>query len=61
MNHQAENRPLAAHEPPPPRPYVKPEIARVDLALAETLGEGCKLGSDSRCVGPPLTGYESGS
>lgn len=25
------------------RPYVKPAIQRVDLALAETLGEGCKL------------------
>ena len=25
------------------RPYVKPEITRVDLALAETLGEGCKM------------------
>ncbi len=25
------------------RPYAKPEIKRVDLALAETLGEGCKM------------------
>mgnify|MGYP003586913129 CR=1 FL=1 len=61
MNHQAENRPLAAHEPPPPRPYVKPEIARVDLALAETMSQGCKLESSNACVGPPITVLEGGS
>lgn len=43
------------------RPYVKPDVKRVDLALAETLSEGCKLESDSGCVGPPVTGYEGGS
>ena len=25
------------------RPYAKPEIERVDLALAETLSTGCKM------------------
>ena len=25
------------------RPYAKPEIKRVDLALAETLSTGCKM------------------
>ncbi len=28
---------------PPRRPYVKPEIQRIDLALEETLSAGCKL------------------
>ena len=37
-----------------PRPrYEKPEIQRVDLALAETLGSGCKL--DNECNMPPIT------
>jgi hypothetical protein len=43
------------------KPYEKPKITRVDLALAETLSEGCKLGSDPGCVGPPLTLSEGGS
>lgn len=43
------------------RPYEKPDIKRVDLALAETLSQGCKLESDSGCVGPPVTAYEGGS
>ena len=34
------------------KPYTKPEVKRVDLALAETLSQGCKLGSDPYCVGP---------
>jgi hypothetical protein len=36
-------------------PYAKPEIKRVDLALEETMSEGCKLG-DSECTQgfPPL-------
>ena len=34
------------------RPYEKPEIKRVDLALAETLGGGCKL--DGECNMPPI-------
>lgn len=41
--------------------YEKPRITRVDLALAETLSEGCKLGNDPGCVGPPLTALEGGS
>lgn len=45
-----------------PRPrYEKPEIQRVDLALAETLSQGCKLESDNSCVGPPVMAYEAGS
>ncbi len=52
----------APDESPAPRPrYEKPEIQRVDLALAETLSEGCKLESDGSCVGPPVTAYEGGS
>lgn len=48
-------------EQPVRRPYEKPEIKRVDLALAETLSQGCKLESDNACVGPPITAYEGGS
>ncbi len=43
------------------RPYVRPELKRVDLALAETLSSGCKLASDSACVGPPLQAFDGGS
>ncbi len=43
------------------RPYEKPRITRVDLALAETLSEGCKLETNPGCVGPPITAYEGGS
>lgn len=43
------------------RPYAKPELKRVDLAMAETLSQGCKLDSDNACVGPPITAYEGGS
>ena len=43
------------------RPYAKPEIQRVDLALEETLSKGCKLETDNACVGPPVTAYEGGS
>ena len=52
----------APDESPAPRPrYEKPEIQRADLALAETLSEGCKLESDGSCVGPLVTAYEGGS
>jgi len=47
--------------PPARQPYVKPDLKRVDLALAETLSTGCKLESDNACVGPPITAYEGGS
>jgi hypothetical protein len=51
-----------ANESVPVRlPYEKPELKRVDLAMAETLSQGCKLESDSVCVGPPTTAYEGGS
>ncbi len=43
------------------KPYEKPDIRRVDLALAETLSEGCKLETDPGCVGPPITLLEGGS
>ncbi len=43
------------------RPYAKPELKRVDLAMAETLSQGCKLETDNACVGPPITAYEGGS
>jgi len=43
------------------RPYETPDIRRVDLALAETLSEGCKLETDPGCVGPPITLLEAGS
>ena len=43
------------------KPYAKPEIKRVDLALAETLSTGCKFENDNSCVGPPITAWEAGS
>ena len=43
------------------RPYERPSIQRVELAIDETLATGCKLGSDSGCVGPPVTAFEGGS
>ena len=61
MNPTVENLPPAGEALTARRPYEKPDIKRVDLALAETLSEGCKLESDSGCVGPPVTGYEGGS
>ena len=61
MNPKVENPPAAGETLTARRPYVKPDVKRVDLALAETLSEGCKLESDSGCVGPPVTGYEGGS
>lgn len=42
-------------------PYEQPFIQRVELAIDETLATGCKLGSDSGCVGPPVTAFEGGS
>jgi len=42
-------------------PYEKPKLKRVELAIDETLSTGCKLGSDSVCVGPPITAYNGGS
>lgn len=41
--------------------YEKPFIQRVDLALEETLSSGCKLSSDTVCVGPPITAFSGGS
>lgn len=41
--------------------YEKPRLIRVELAIDETLSSGCKLGSDSGCVGPPLQAFEGGS
>ena len=53
MNPQSENPPSTNEALPVRRPYEKPEIQRVDLALAETLGSGCKL--DGECNVPPIT------
>ena len=61
MNPEIENKTSAGEELTVRRPYEKPEIKRVDLALAETLSQGCKLESDSGCVGPPVTAWEGGS
>ncbi|MGD9611315.1 MAG: hypothetical protein AB7V22_00250 [Kiritimatiellia bacterium] len=61
MNPRPEQPPLAGEEPAVGRPYEKPEIQRVDLALAETLSQGCKAETDNLCVGPPLTALEGGS
>lgn len=60
MNKEVEG--LGASEPSGlKRPYEKPVLQRVELAIDETLSSGCKLGSDSACVGPPITAYEGGS
>ncbi len=61
MKPNDENRSPAGLDLTVRRPYEKPDIERVDLALAETLSQGCKLESDSGCVGPPITAYEGGS
>jgi hypothetical protein len=43
------------------KPYQRPFVRRVELAIDETLATGCKLGDDSGCVGPPVTAFEGGS
>lgn len=53
MNSNPERQPSPSEDLPARRPYEKPEIQRVDLALAETLGGGCKL--DGECNMPPIT------
>lgn len=53
MNPQPEHQPAAKEERPERQPYEKPWIQRVDLAMAETLGGGCK--ADIGCTGPPIT------
>lgn len=50
-----------SEEAPTRRPYVPPELKRVDLALEETLSSGCKLATDNVCVGPPITAFDGGS
>jgi|GEM_PF-813932 len=61
MNRSPDNKPLDRDELTIRRPYEKPRIVRVDLALAETLSEGCKLETNPGCVGPPITALEGGS
>lgn len=61
MDPKAENQPPTREELTVRRPYEKPDVKRVDLALAETLSEGCKLETDSGCVGPPITARDGGS
>jgi len=41
--------------------YEKPQVTRIDLALEETLSDGCKMASDVGCVGPPITTFAGGS
>lgn len=53
MNFNTDSRPPAHEDLTVRQPYEKPEIKRVDLALAETLGGGCKL--DGECNMPPIT------
>ena len=60
MNFKSEPMPASA-DVPVQKPYEKPELQRIVLALAETLGSGCKLVGDSACVGPPLTAFDGGS
>ncbi len=60
MNHMPEKK-ISNEETPIRRPYQKPELKRVELALAETLSQGCKLESSTACVGPPITAYDGGS
>jgi len=40
MKQKNEKKPDSAQAK---RPYEKPQVQRVDLALAETLSSGCKL------------------
>lgn len=61
MNPQPDESPFVNESLSVRRPYSKPELKRVDLALAETLSEGCKHESDSACVGPPITVGVGGS
>ena len=53
MNPKAETQSPTGEELTARQPYEKPDIKRVDLALAETLGGGCKL--DGECNMPPIT------
>ena len=52
MSPESTNSLSASEELTVRRPYEKPEIQRVDLALAETLGGGCKL--EGECNVPPI-------
>ncbi|MGD9781854.1 MAG: hypothetical protein AB7V14_06845 [Kiritimatiellia bacterium] len=61
MNVRVESKSFDRDEPIVRRPYEKPDVKRVDLALAETLSQGCKLEADNACVGPPITALEGGS
>ena len=60
MNTTSE-QPMPSPVAPERRPYAPPELKRVELALAETLSEGCKLETDGKCMGPPVTVFEGGS
>ena len=53
MNPESTCPPPAPEELTVRRPYEKPDVRRVELALAETLGGGCKL--DGECNMPPIT------
>ena len=53
-NHSTDQEPVR-------RRYVVPKLQRVELAIDETLGAGCKVDSDDGCLGPPITAYNAGS
>ncbi len=61
MKHPIPEPSSASSVPPVRLPYEKPEFKRVDLAMAETLSQGCKLESDNACTGPPIMAYDGGS
>ncbi len=56
-----QNLPVESDSPDLRLPYERPVVQRVELAIDETLSTGCKLGTDSGCVGPPVTAFEGGS
>ena len=60
MNSNPEKQ-VSIPEAPSRLPYASPELKRIELALAETLGSGCKLDTAPACVGPPITAYDGGS
>lgn len=50
MTPSDEKEPASA--PPARKPYCRPEIKKVDLALEETLSSGCKLENECTNLAP---------
>ena len=61
MKTPAENPLTVSREWTARKPYAKPEVKRVDLALAETLSIACKLEYEQTCIGPPIRAFDGGS